>query len=100
MTVDIPSYLGSSCVHWSSGRGYRLYRVWSKPKSSLALGGAVACGVLYAFIGLVVIRTGTSIDEKLMPPIVTGAIVMIIGLHLEGRKKDRARARGRREVGR
>ena len=56
--------------------------VGANPNLSLALGGTIACGVLYALIGLVVIRTGTAWIEKLMPPIVTGTIVMIIGLHL------------------
>ncbi|WP_327857382.1 solute carrier family 23 protein [Acinetobacter guillouiae] len=39
-------------------------------------------GSSFASIGLIVMKTGTGWIEKLMPPIVTGAIVMIIGLNL------------------
>ncbi|KAF1027171.1 MAG: putative pyrimidine permease RutG [Acinetobacter bereziniae] len=42
----------------------------------------MACGVLYAIFGLIVMATGTKWIEKLMPPVVTGAVVMIIGLNL------------------
>jgi uracil-xanthine permease len=69
----MPSYLGSSFAFIGA--------VVAVTRFGAALGGTIACGV-YALIGLVVIRTGTAWIEKLMPPIVTGAIVMIIGLHL------------------
>jgi putative pyrimidine permease RutG len=48
----------------------------------VALGGIVACGVVYALIGLVVMAAGTGWIERLMPPVVTGAIVAVIGLNL------------------
>ena len=61
----------------------RAMQVWgSNPNIALALGGTIACGLVYAGIGLIVMKTGTGWIEKLMPPIVTGAIVMIIGLNL------------------
>lgn len=79
----MPSYLGSSFAFIGAVVAVTGYTgVGANPNLSLALGGTIACGVLYALIGLVVIRTGTAWIEKLMPPIVTGAIVMIIGLHL------------------
>lgn len=79
----LPSYLGSSfafigaviAVTGYTGSGLN-------PNLGLALGGTIACGILYALIGLIVMRTGTAWIERLMPPIVTGAIVMIIGLNL------------------
>ncbi len=48
----------------------------------MALGGIVACGALYALIGLVVMAVGTGWIERLMPPAVTGAVVAVIGLNL------------------
>ena len=79
----MPSYLGSSFAFIGAVVAVTGYTgVGANPNLSLALGGTIACGVLYALIGLIVIRTGTAWIEKLMPPIVTGAIVMIIGLHL------------------
>jgi len=79
----VPSYLGSSAafvgvviaVTGFSGQGLN-------PNLSVALGGVIACGVLYTLIGLVVMKSGTRWIENLMPPVVTGAVVMAIGLNL------------------
>ena len=79
----LPSYLGSSfafigavvAVTGYSGAG-------ANANIGLALGGTIACGIVYALIGLLVMKTGTGWIEKLMPPVVTGVIVMIIGLNL------------------
>ncbi|EKY3175958.1 pyrimidine utilization transport protein G, partial [Cronobacter sakazakii] len=49
---------------------------------SVALGGIIACGLLYTLIGVVVMKSGTRWIERLMPPVVTGAVVMAIGLNL------------------
>jgi uracil-xanthine permease len=81
----VPSYLGSSfafigVVIAASGYG------GSGPNANVgvALGGIVACGVVYALIGLLVIGVGTRWIEHLMPPVVTGAVVAVIGLNLAG----------------
>ncbi|MFZ0329828.1 MAG: solute carrier family 23 protein, partial [Acinetobacter bohemicus] len=77
----MPSYLGSSFAFIgaiAAATGYA--GVGSNPNIGLALGGTMACGLVYAAIGLIVMKTGTGWIEKLMPPLVTGAIVMIIGL--------------------
>lgn len=79
----VPSYLGSSFAFIGAVAAVTGYSgVGANPNIELALGGIVACGVVYALIGLIVMRTGTNWIEKLMPPVVTGAIVMIIGLNL------------------
>lgn len=82
---QVPSYLGSSfafigVVIAASGYG------GSGPNTHLAtaLGGIVACGAVYALIGLLVSAAGTGWIEKLMPPVVTGAVVAVIGLNLAG----------------
>jgi uracil-xanthine permease len=79
----VPSYLGSSfafigLVILVSGYGGQ------GPNANLgvALGGIIACGALYALIGLLVSAIGTGWIEKLMPPVVTGAVVAVIGLNL------------------
>ncbi|HBV3606778.1 TPA: pyrimidine utilization transport protein G [Klebsiella aerogenes] len=79
----IPSYLGSSAafvgvvitVTGFTGQGLN-------PHLNIALGGIIACGLLYTLIGLVVMKIGTGWIERLMPPAVTGAVVMAIGLNL------------------
>ena len=48
----------------------------------VALGGIVVCGLVYALVGLIVMMTGVQWIEKLMPPVVTGAVVAVIGLNL------------------
>jgi putative pyrimidine permease RutG len=48
----------------------------------VALGGIIACGAVYALIGLIVMAVGYRWVEFLMPPIVTGAVVAVIGLNL------------------
>ncbi|RQM38136.1 pyrimidine utilization transport protein G [Erwinia psidii] len=79
----VPSYLGSSAafvgvviaVTGFNGQGLN-------PHLGLALGGIIACGLVYTLIGFVVMKAGTRWIEKLMPPVVTGAVVMAIGLNL------------------
>jgi len=79
----VPSYLGSSfsfiaaiiAVTGYSGTG-------PNPDIPRALGGVVACGAVYTLIGLLVVVTGRGWIEKLMPPVLTGAIVAAIGLNL------------------
>lgn len=79
----MPSYLGSSFAFIGAVAAATGYAgVGSNPNIALALGGTIVCGLIYAGIGLVVMKTGTRWIEKLMPPLVTGVIVMIIGLNL------------------
>lgn len=79
----LPSYLGSSFAFIAvviAATGYA--GTGPNPNIGVALGGIVACGALYAAIGLVVHLSGTAWIERLMPPVVTGAIVAAIGLNL------------------
>lgn len=79
----MPSYLGSSFAFIGAVAAVTGYAgAGSNPNIALALGGTVVCGLIYAAIGLIVMKTGTNWIEKLMPPLVTGVIVMIIGLNL------------------
>ena len=51
-------------------------------KQSLAQGGVISVGILLALVGLIVHFAGSGWIDKLMPPIVTGAIVSLIGFNL------------------
>ncbi len=74
----LPSYLGSSFafiapVLAATAGGGDLAR---------ASFGILAIGVLMAVIGLIVVRFGAGWINALMPPVVMGAIVALIGLNL------------------
>jgi putative pyrimidine permease RutG len=79
----VPSYVGSSFAFISvviAATGYAGQGL--NANIGVALGGIVVCGAVYALIGLAVMATGTGWVERLMPPVVTGAVVAVIGLNL------------------
>jgi putative pyrimidine permease RutG len=79
----VPSYLGSSFAFIGvviAATGYAGKGL--NPNIGVALGGIIACGAVYTAIGLLVQAVGTNWIEKLMPPVVTGAVVAVIGLNL------------------
>jgi NCS2 family nucleobase:cation symporter-2 len=73
----MPSYLGSSfafiaplvAATESGGRG-------------VALGGVIVVGILLALVGIIVNVSGTRWLSALMPPVVAGTIVALIGFNL------------------
>jgi putative pyrimidine permease RutG len=79
----VPSYLGASfsflapiaAVTAYSGQGENLHM-------ASALGGIIAAGVLYALVGVIIMIVGYQWLVRLMPPVVTGAIVAAVGLNL------------------
>lgn len=81
----VPSYLGSSFAFIGvviaatayAGKG-------ANGNIGVALGGIIACGVVYMIIGFIVQAIGTGWIERFMPPVVTGAVVAVIGLNLAG----------------
>jgi len=79
----LPSYLGSSFSFIAVVIAATAY-TGSGPNANIgvALGGIIACGAVYAIIGLIVMKSGIGWIETLMPPVVTGAIVAVIGLNL------------------
>jgi uracil-xanthine permease len=81
----VPSYLGSSFAFIGVVIAATSYAgPGPNPIISLALGGIVACGVVVTLIGLIVTLIGVGWIEALMPPVVTGAVVAVIGLNLAG----------------
>jgi putative pyrimidine permease RutG len=82
---QVPSYLGSSFAFIGvviAASGY----AGPGPNANIgvALGGIIACGVIYTLIGMVVQAIGTGWIERFMPPVVTGSVVAVIGLNLAG----------------
>lgn len=72
----LPAYLGSSFAFVAP--------LQAAQGSGLAaqLGGVLVVGIVLAAVGIVVKALGPRVVETLMPPVVAGAVVMLIGLSL------------------
>lgn len=80
----VPSYLGSSFAFINPiivAKGLAL-----DPSSGVATGGfLVGCffvGVTYSIVALIISKAGTDWLMKLLPPVVVGPVIMVIGLGL------------------
>ena len=82
----VPSYLGSSFAFIgvvNVATGY-VASHGANANIGVALGGIIACGLVYMLVGVLVQAIGTGWIERFMPPVVTGAVVAVIGLNLAG----------------
>ncbi|UVY83921.1 NCS2 family nucleobase:cation symporter [Brachybacterium sp. NBEC-018] len=73
----VPSYLGSSFAFIAP-----ITASTQADSMGAALGGVLVTGLLLAALGLVVQKVGTGWISRLMPPVVMGSIVALIGLNL------------------
>ncbi|MCL6422560.1 NCS2 family nucleobase:cation symporter [Brachybacterium sp. JHP9] len=73
----MPSYLGSSFAFIAP-----ITASTQADSMGAALGGVLVTGLLLALLGLLVTRVGTAWISALMPPVVMGTIVALIGLNL------------------
>lgn len=73
----LPSYLGSSFAFIAP-----VTAATATAGMGSALAGIVAVGILLAVVGVVVQLAGLGWIDRLMPPVVSGAIVALIGLNL------------------
>jgi uracil permease len=73
----IPAYLGSSFAYIAT-----LASFVKMNHTSSAMGGALAVGVVYLIIYLLMAAFGTRWLHKIVPPVVAGPVVAIIGLSL------------------
>jgi uracil-xanthine permease len=79
----VPSYTGSSFAFIAP-----VIAAKAHGGVPAALGGILCAGVALFLVGLIVDRAGYGIIEFLLPPVVTGAIVALIGLNLAPVAKD------------
>lgn len=80
----VPSYLGSSFAFLgpiAAAVGDKSHGIGG------ALGGIVFTGVVLAVVGLIVKAAGINWLNAILPPVVTGSIVVVIGLNLAGAAK-------------
>jgi NCS2 family nucleobase:cation symporter-2 len=73
----LPSYLGSSFAFIAP-----ITAATASAGMGSALAGVVAVGILVALVGVVVQLSGLGWIDRLMPPVVAGAIVALIGFNL------------------
>lgn len=73
----LPSYLGSSFAFIAP-----ILAATASGGQSVAIGGILLTGVLLAVVGVVVHLAGARWIDLVMPPVVTGTIVALIGLNL------------------
>jgi uracil permease len=83
----IPAYLGSSFAFITALTallGVTPGQVASPERIAVAMGGCVAVGVIYIVVALLIGAFGTKWIDYILPPIVIGPVVMVIGLGLAG----------------
>jgi len=79
----VPSYLGSSFAFLAP-----IAAATADGGAAAALGGVLVTGVVLALVGLIVRASGIKWIEWMLPPVVTGTIVMLIGFNLAGAAKN------------
>ena len=82
----VPSYLGSSFA-FLGPIGAAMASAGTNGGMAAALGGIVFTGVVLALVGFAVKAAGIGWVNWLLPPVVTGTIVMVIGFNLAGAAK-------------
>ncbi|HET7754847.1 MAG TPA: uracil permease [Anaeromyxobacteraceae bacterium] len=81
----IPAYLGSSFAFISGLAGLLAVKageIAPAERISVAMGGCVVVGLCYLVVAVIIGRFGTAWIDRLLPPVVIGSVVMVIGLGL------------------
>ncbi len=73
----VPSYLGSSFAFISPIIAIKAFEGFAG-----IMIGSFMVGLVYAIVALIIFKTGTKWLMKLLPPIVVGPVIMVIGLGL------------------
>ncbi|WP_019851056.1 solute carrier family 23 protein [Desulfitobacterium sp. PCE1] len=75
---QVPAYLGSSFAYIAS----LTYFVKDQNNLAAAMGGALTIGIIYVLLFALMSYFGSSWVHKIVPPVVAGPVVAIIGLSL------------------
>lgn len=81
----VPAYLGSSFAFIAAMTailGVQPGQMAPADRVAIVMGGCVIVGVCYLAVAAIVWKFGTAWIDKLLPPIVIGSVVMVIGLGL------------------
>jgi len=81
----VPSYLGTSASFVGGATAIYTYSGSGGPGGPADVTGAIlVSGVVLALVGVVVHYLGADVVNKILPPVVTGGVVMVIGFNLAG----------------
>ena len=90
----IPAFLGSSFAYLGGFQMVSTLPIYEgvdpETKLAYALGGVVVAGLLYLVLALLFRLVGALKVMRWFPPIVTGPIIILVGLHLAGSAVDNA----------
>jgi uracil permease len=75
--AKVPAFLGSSFAFIPP-----LIGVSAAYGMPYAMGGAVAAGLFYCVVGLIIKFAGTGWLDRALPPVVIGSVIVVIGLNL------------------
>ncbi|MCK9525063.1 MAG: NCS2 family nucleobase:cation symporter [Limnochordia bacterium] len=75
----VPAYLGSSFAFIAP-----IIAVTAQYGLPYALGGGVAVGLVYVAVALLIAKLGTDWVDRLLPPVVIGSVIIVIGMGLAG----------------
>jgi uracil-xanthine permease len=79
----VPSYLGTSASFVGAATAIYAYDGAGGPGGPADVTGAIlVAGVVLALVGVVIHVLGADAVNKVLPPVVTGAVVMLIGFNL------------------
>jgi len=84
----VPSYLGTSASFVGGVVAIGLQIKASNPKANAAViapsvtGAILVAGAVLALVGVAIHFLGSAVVHKVLPPVVTGAVVMLIGFNL------------------
>ena len=89
----IPAYLGSSFAFITGLMaiiGAAPGNLGSPEKIAVAMSGCFAVGVVYLIVSLIIYKFGTGWIDVVLPPVVVGSVVIVIGLALAKTAVDMA----------
>jgi len=79
----VPSYLGTSASFVGGATAIYTYQGGDGPGGPADVTGAIlVAGVVLAIVGLIIHFLGSGVVNAVLPPVVTGAVVMLIGFNL------------------
>jgi uracil-xanthine permease len=85
----VPSYLGTSASFVGGATAIYTYSGGDGPGGPADVTGAIlVSGVVLALVGVVIHVLGAEAVNRVLPPVVTGAVVMVIGFNLAGVATD------------